>query len=321
MATRGRLRGVVCAAALAALAPAGCGDGGEGGTPGLGGSSAATGLLVYALAGEVDQLDPLLATSRTDQLVTRQIHEPLVDSLAGPYGDVRRVRGLAIAWRSTPDREIWSFRLRRGIRFQDGTPFNASAVLSNAERWRTLPAGRALLPELVAADAPRPDMVRFILASPVRDLPARLASPRLGIVSPDALSSPAGVGAAVEDGSRSGTGPFELRESSRGGPVVVASNTEWWGTRLDLGPALDQIQFEVVPSSDERIVLLRRGDAQVADSLGVGAIRDLRANPLLTFVRGGGEAVLGLERSVRGIDSASAIEPLADVWLTGVGTE
>jgi peptide/nickel transport system substrate-binding protein len=234
---------------------------------------------------------------------------------------VRRVRGLAIAWRSTPDREIWSFRLRRGIRFQDGTPFNSSAVLSNAERWRTLPAGRALLPELVAADAPRPDIVRFILASPVRDLPARLASPRLGIVSPDALSSPAGVGAAVEDGSRSGTGPFELRESSRGGPVVVASNTEWWGTRLDLGPALDQIQFEVVPSSDERIVLLRRGDAQVADSLGVGAIRDLRANPLLTFVRGGGETVLGLERSVRGIDSASSIEPLADVWLTGVGTE
>jgi peptide/nickel transport system substrate-binding protein len=319
MATRGRLRGVVCAAALAALAPAGCGNGGEGGTPGLSGTSAGTGLLVYALAGEVDQLDPLLATSRTDQLVTRQIHEPLVDSLAGPYGDVRRVRGLAIAWRSTPDREIWSFRLRRGIRFQDGTPFNASAVLSNAERWRTLPAGRALLPELVAADAPRPDMVRFILASPVRDLPARLASPRLGIVSPDALSSPAGVG--VEEGARSGTGPFELRESSRGGPLVVARNTEWWGTRLDLGPALDQIQFELVPSSDERIVLLRRGEAQVADSLGAGAIRDLRANPLLTFVRGEGVGVLGLERSVRGIDSASAIEPLSDVWLTGVGTE
>jgi peptide/nickel transport system substrate-binding protein len=321
MRARGRLRGVVCAVALAAVAPAGCGGQGEGEIPGLGGASAGTGLLVYALAGEVGQLDPLLAASRSDQLVTRQIHEPLVESLAGPFGDVRRVRGLAIAWRSTPDREIWSFRLRRGIRFQDGTPFNASAVLANANRWRTLPEGRALLPDLLAVDAPRPDMVRFILDTPVPDLPARLASPRLGVVSPRALERQGVAGATLLRAERSGTGPFELRESPHGGPIVLARNTEWWGTRLDLGPALDQVQFEIVPSSEERLLLLKRGEVQVADSFGAGAIHELRANPLLTFVRGDRGAVLGVDRSVRGIDSASAIEPLSDVWLTVVGTD
>src|SRR5919109_155318 len=172
-----RLCGALAIAAVAA-AIAGCGDDGDGAAA-PGSAARGGGTLVYALAGEIGELDPLLATSRSDLLVTRQVHEPLVESLAGPFGDVRRSRGLAIAWHSTTDREIWSFRLRMGIRFQDGTPLNATAVLANVERWRTLTAGRELLPELVAADAPRPDLVRFILSRPVADFPERLASPRL----------------------------------------------------------------------------------------------------------------------------------------------
>src|SRR5919109_777858 len=314
-----RLCGALAIAAVAA-AIAGCGDDGDGAAA-PGSAARGGGTLVYALAGEIGELDPLLATSRSDLLVTRQVHEPLVESLAGPFGDVRRSRGLAIAWRSTADREIWSFRLRMGIRFQDGTPLNATAVLANVERWRTLPAGRELLPELVAADAPRPDLVRFILSRPVADFPERLASPRLGIVSPRSLRPHSGAFARLAGaGDRTGTGPFELRESPPGGPIVLAGNTAWWGTRLDLGPALDQIQFEAVPDAQERLDVLERGEAQVADDLGSGSIGDLRSDPLLTFVTGTGGAVLGLQRSVRGIDSAIAIEPLSDVWLTVVGS-
>jgi ABC-type transport system substrate-binding protein len=120
---------------------------------------------------------------------------------------------------------------------------------------------------------------------------------------------------------RSGTGPFELREGLPGGPVVLAANTAWWGTRLNLGPALDQIQFEVAPTQRERLGLLRAGDVQVADELDAGAISQLRADPLLTYVKGDGGTVLGIQRSVRGIDSATAIEPLSDVWLTVVGSD
>ncbi|HYU61336.1 MAG TPA: ABC transporter substrate-binding protein [Solirubrobacterales bacterium] len=315
-----RLRGALIIAALAALAGTGCG-GSEGEDIAAPGSTVqGSGTLVYALAGKVRELDPLLATSRSELLVTRQLHEPLVASLTGPFGEIRRSRGLAIAWRSTPDREIWSFRLRMGIRFQDGTPLNAAAVLANAERWRTLEAGRELLPELVAADAPRPDLVRFILSRPVPDFAERLASPRLGIVSPRALRPHSGTAAQLLGARRSGTGPFELRERLPRS-IVLAGNTEWWGTRLDLGPALDQLQFEVVPALRDRLDVLEAGEVQVADGLDPGAIGELRSDPLLTFVKGKGGAVLGMERSVRGIDSATAIEPLSDVWLTVVGTQ
>jgi ABC-type transport system substrate-binding protein len=313
------LRGAVAIAALVVIA-SGCGDE-DGETAGAGAGVSGRGSLVYALADRAGQVDPLLADSRSELLVARQIHEPLVDSLTGPFGDMRRARGLAIAWRSTANDEIWSFRLRDGIRFQDGAPLNSSAVLANVERWRTLPAGRALLPELVAADAPRPDLVRLILGTPAPNLPHRLASPRLGIVSPETLRPGSGLAARLSRRDRTGTGPFELRERSPGGPIVLARNTAWWGSRLELGPALDLLEFEVVPGAAERSEMLRQGAVQVADSLDASAIPLLRGDPLLTYVRGSGDAVLGMERSVRGIDSASAIEALSNVWLTVVGPE
>jgi peptide/nickel transport system substrate-binding protein len=314
------LRGALVAAAAILVVAAGCGDDDEvGSAVEAGAPRGDDGTLTYALDGPVRELDPLAATTRAEQLVTRQAHEPLVESLRGPFGDGRRERGLARSWRPSRDREIWRFELRRRARFQDGAPFNAAAVVANADRWRERAEGRQLLPALAAADAPRPDLVRFILTRPVPDLPLRLASPRLGIVSPAALRRERrGRGPGRMD--RSGTGAFELRERD-GGTIVVARNVGWWGTRAGLGPALDQVEFRVASTERERLLLLRSGAAQVADSL-PGAARDqIRRDPLLTYVTGEGDRILGLERSVRGIESASAVEPLSQVWLTQVGIE
>jgi peptide/nickel transport system substrate-binding protein len=317
MAT-GRARGALCAAAAAlALILAGCGDSDP--TSAGGGESELAGeMLSYAIEGKPRESDPLLASSRPDQVIDRQVHEPLVDELAAPFGDERRERGLAVSWRASRDREIWSLHLRERVRFQDGTPFNSSAVLANVERWRTLAPGRALLPGLLAADAPRPDLVRLIFTQPVPDLPDRLDSPRLGIVSPAALRPRSGRSARLVRSGRSGTGPFEFR-GGEGDRVIVARNVAWWGTRLELGPALDQVEFVIAPSSAERLKLLDAGDVQVVDSLPRSATAKLRRNPLLTTV-GGGDEVIGLERSVRGIDSTS-VQSLSGVWLTTVGTE
>jgi peptide/nickel transport system substrate-binding protein len=316
------LRSALVAAAAMIVIVAGCGDNDEvgGSAADAGAALGDSGALVYALDGPARQLDPLRATTRAEQVVTRQAHEPLVARLHGPFGAGRRVRGLARSWRPSRDREIWSFELRRRVRFQDGTPFNAAAVLVNVERWQQNAQGRALLPELSAADAPRPDLVRFILARPVPDLAERLASPRLGIVSPAALRRGGNGAGALARMDRSGTGAFELRERDRG-TIVVARNVGWWGTRAGLGPALDQVEFRVAPSERERLLLLRGGTAQVADSLPPAARRRIRRDPLLSFVTGAGDRVLGLERSVRGIDSASEVEPLSQVWLTRVGIE
>lgn len=310
---------VAVLAGLTCVALAGCGDdSGEssrasGGDPGTGGA------LAWALAERPRQLDPLLASTRSEQLVTRQIHEPLVESLAGPFGDVRRLPGLALSYNASPDQTIWAFHLRAGVRFQDGTPFNAGAVLANGERWRTTPEGQALMPDLFAVDAPRPDLVRFFLDGPDPDFPDRLESPRTGIVSPQALSPSSGESASMSRTDRSGTGPFELRERDPE-DVLVARNLGWWGTARDLGPALDQVQFRSVDGSAERLALLEEGDVQVAEGLAPGEAADARDDPLLDVLGGPGESALALERSVRGINSATEVPSLSSVWLTRLAT-
>ena len=300
--------------ALAVLA--GCGGGDDedtrsSGLPPAGGG----GTLTYALPGLPAELDPLAANGTSAQTVVRQVYEPLVETLSGPYGQARAQRGLALSVRPSRDRTTWTLTLRPGVRFQDGTPFNAAAVLANSRRWQTESAGRALLPHLFAVDAPRPDEVRFLLDQPVGDLAARLADPRLGIVSPKALDPQSGEGARFVAGAAgSGTGAFQPGQRSPG-RLELARFAGWWGSPVGLGPALDGVTFLVAGQPSQRLRLLSDGDAQVADQLGPAALRAAERDPLLVTFGGPAEG-LALEGSVRGIDDAGVAPALSGVWLT-----
>jgi peptide/nickel transport system substrate-binding protein len=312
---RWRLILVGCAASLLG---AGCGgneaDTGSGADlPPAGGS----GSLTYALPEVPGGLDPLAASSRAQQTVTRQVHEPLVSRLTGPYGDTGKEPGLALSVRPSDGRTVWTLALRPGVRFQDGTPFNGAAVLANARRWRTSSAGQRLLPDLFAVDAPRPDQVRFLLERPVADLRSRLASPRLGIVSPRALDPPSGEGARIRPGAAgSGTGPFQAAGDANGRQELDRFGS-WWGSSLGLGPALDAVVFLGAPGERQRLSLLEAGTVQVADPLGAAALSALAADPLLRQV-GGPVRGIGIAGSVRGLDSARAVPVLSRVWLTDI---
>lgn len=303
-----------------ALAAAGCG-GEDPGRPSLTPPAHAGegGALAWAVAGPVRSVDPLSAESRAAQILTRQIHEPLVASLAGPFGEGRRRPGLALRARSSDGDRVWTLDLRDGVRFQDGRVFDAAAVLANAQRWLTTHAGQELLPGLVAVDAPSPTSVRFILAAPDPDLPRRLAAPQLGIVSPRAIAA----GIEVEDRLRgqslpgTGTGPFELREVSAT-ELLLARNTAWWGSAQRLGPALEQVILRIEPSAPVRLALLDAGEVQAADELDAKQAEFARENPLLTALAGPGGKWLALERSVRGIDSGAEIPALSEAWITTV---
>ena len=306
-------------AALTAVAVAGpgCGDDSVRSVAGGAGQPAPSGTLSIALAKAPGNLDPLLARTRADLLVVRQICEPLIEELTGPYGDVRRVPGLALAAHPGAGQTIWRLPLRQDVQFQDGARFNASAVLDNWQRWQRTAEGQSLLPGLVAVDAPRPDLVRFIFDRPDPNLKRQLSSPRLSVVSPRVLKSPNAT-ARLARGDRTGTGAFEVRErDSRG--MLIAGNAGWWGTRYELGPGVDQVRLLAVSGAGKRLMLLHRGRAQVAERLGPAQVARLRRDPLLTDLPGPGGTALGLERSVRGIDAADGIPALSGVWLTRIG--
>jgi len=306
----------LAAVLAAAAASAGCGD--DEGAPavGAGGEPGEGGILTWALDGDVRVVDPLLAANAAEELVASQIFEPLTEEASGPFGEPRDVPGLARSARPTADPTIWRLDLRQGVRFQDGTRFNASAVLANVDRWRASETARTLLPAEFEADAPAPDQVRFILAAPDPKLGERLSSPRLGIVSaaalgPDPASSAAGP-VAAEIG---GTGAFELRERDQD-RLLLARNTEWWGTDRGLGPALEQVELTTERGSVRRAELLISGTVQVADGIGAGAARRVEADPLLGTTPRGDRRWRGAERSVRGVDSGGGTPELNRVWLT-----
>lgn len=314
-------RAAVRGAVALALLTAGCGGSEDEGTPAISpsGPPGEGGTLVWAVADRVVSADPLEASNRAEQIATRQVNEPLTAKVTAPFDPERRVSGLVQKARSSDNDTVWTFKLRTGVRFQDDSSFNADAVLVNGERWLSTAAGRAALPGLLAVDAPRPSEVRFVLSAPDPAFPKRLASPRLGIVSPNALEPSTGEGAVLGRSSATGTGPFEIRERDST-LTLLARHTNWWGAfaGVDLGPALDQIELRTEASPSLRLALLDAGDAQLADELAVDQAAQAEGDPLLSVLGGPGDAFLGLERSVRGVTSAREIPPLSSAWLTQV---
>jgi ABC-type transport system substrate-binding protein len=297
----------------------GCGDDepavpAVGPTAGSGGGS-----VVWALPDRPHTLDPLFARTPADRLAARQLHEPLVEELSGPFGDPRRVDGLALSATQTRDPTVWRLRLRPGVRFQDGTPFNAAAVLANAERWQAYPELSGVPPSPEAfVFAPKPDEVRFKLAVPDPNFDRVLASPSLGIVSPQALRRAGGGELGFRLATESGTGPFEPRERTPGS-LLLARNALWWGSgRPALGPAIDQLNFVVVPQQEDRVSLLRAGEAQVATGFDQSGARDVKRDPLLTVVSTAGAAAIAAERSIRGIPAEEPVPALNGLWQTRI---
>lgn len=310
---RAGLRGVLVAAlALAVLA--GCGGDGarrfSGDRPTDAGGG---GELAYAIAADPGDLDPLHAETVSAQIVARQVFEPLLASLDGPYGEALDRAGLALAFEPSGDFRVWSFQLRSGVQFQDGSPFNGAAVVANVERWLSDPIGQQLLPGLVAADAPRPNLVRLILALPDRRLPQRLADSRLGLASPPVLPDEGEPGAPLQRTARAGSGPFQLFGEGVA-TVELGRYQGWWGSTFGLGPALDSISFRIVADDRERARLLEDASVRVAAELPRQLAVPLISDPLLSVVGVGSGSAVGFERSVRGITTARPAS-LSGVWI------
>jgi ABC-type transport system substrate-binding protein len=308
----------VAALSAAALSLAGCGgsSGSTASSQSAGANEAGGGALGFALARDPRKLDPLVAPPE-GQVVARQIYEPLVDRLSPPLGQGLSRRGLAVSWHSSRDRQIWRIRIRRGVRFQDGRRFDAGAVAANATRWRTTRAGRRALPGLQTVDVPRPTVIRLVFSRAVAGLPKLLSSPRLGVVSPGAMRPRSGDRARIVRNANAGSGPYELREWRPGRNLTLARFSRWWGTAQGLGPALDQLEFRIVPSARERLGLLGLGEVEVADALPPAEARDAALDPSLATIRGRGGLRVGIERSVRGLIGTAA-ESFSQVWLTRV---
>jgi len=275
-----RLFGALIATVLLAIGVMGCGGTPEVTTPPTEIPQAATaeptavavptqgGELVVAMAYEPTKIDPHRTASEAAMNITYQICEPLLarasDGSPVPY--------LADSWEVSDDGLDITLRLHQGVKFHDGTPFNAEAVKYNLDRIVD-PAtmseeGITYLGPYLSTEVVDEYTVILHYETPHAALLNNLANAVLGMVSPTAAQQ---WGVDEFQDHMVGTGPFLFKEWKRGEYVRLEKNPDYWG-----GPAffehqgtayLDSVVYKFVPEGTVRTGILQTGEAHVAHEL------------------------------------------------------
>jgi peptide/nickel transport system substrate-binding protein len=205
------------------------------------------------------------------------------DALVNVDRDARIVPGLAESWRAV-DPTTWEFKLRRNVKFHDGTPFTAEDVIFSIERAEKLPNGQfaSFVQRLVSRQAVDPYTVRVKTATPYAMVPYDLNS--IFIVSKKAAGGGTS-GASTEDFNTGkamvGTGPFRFTRFARGDRIELAKNTGYWGG----APAWDKVIFRIIPNDPARIAALLSGDLDVIEQIPTADLSRLKKDARFTLAQ------------------------------------
>ena len=173
-----------------------------------------------------------------------QIIEKIQSRLVRPGPGGKPAPDLATAWEPNADGTVWTFHIREGVRFHDGSTLDAHDVVYSIKRVIDPDYGspaRAAVRMIESIEATGPFTVRMTLASTFADLPLQLMDPRLRII-------PEGSGDTI-DQTGIGTGPFRVEKFDPDGITVLTANEDYWeGT-----PGLARIEVIGVPDAQARL--------------------------------------------------------------------
>lgn len=170
--------------------------------------------------------------------------------------------GLALSWTYNPELTEITLKLRPGVTFHDGTPFNAAAVARNLERAKALGpragfATSTTMSQIVAVETDGEDIVRLKLKSPNGQMPYLLAGQAGMMISPASLTEGA-FGATLKP---IGTGPFKVRSFESNVRTAMDRYDGYWGGSAGRPVA---IEHNFVADSRARLNALRSGQANLA---------------------------------------------------------
>jgi ABC-type transport system substrate-binding protein len=210
---------------------------------------------------------PMLATGPTAVMC----YDWLVRWRKGADGRWAAVPGLAESW-ELGDTSA-TFKLRRGVKFHDGSDFNADAVAWNAQQWMQHPKSLAK-DNLIGVDSQNPATVvddytlKINLSAPNGALLAALsdASRNTGIASKAAFES---MGGDALNLHAVGTGPFVFEQFQSGSQLSVTRNPNYWDKDADGSPIpyLDKVVYRFVPNDSVRLTEMRSGNADITDTI------------------------------------------------------
>lgn len=225
------------------------------------------GTLIFGRGGDSVGLDPALEEDGESFKVCDNIYDTLVHY---KDGTTDLVPGLAESWVSSEDGLTWTFNLRRGVTFHDGTPFNADAVLFSLNRQhdKTHPfhkIGGSYVYWVATGLADIVDKISAIDAYTVRIQLKKPYAPFIYTIAitPFAIVSPTAVKKLGEQYSNNpvGTGPFKFVRWDRSDKIVLEANESYWGGR----PKLDRVIFRSIPDNAVRLIELQQGSLHVME--------------------------------------------------------
>ncbi len=274
-------------ASMLALSLAACG----GGAASTGGGVKTGGTLNVAIDSDVVTLDPLKSTA----LVDRQVMLNMYDTLVRVDVQNKIQPDLATSWTyPTPTQLV--FTLRSDVKFEDGTPFNADAVVTNINRIlndHTSPRYSEIstVTSVQAIDATH---VQFNLSQPFSPLLAALTDRAGMMLSPQAISSGTDL---VSAPTNAGSGPFEFVEWIKGDHLTLQRNPNYWGKATSGAslPYLSKVVYHPITNESVMYTNLETGSIQVAEDMAPTDIASAKANPQLIYKQLPGLSFYGIE--------------------------
>lgn len=271
-------------AAIAVSLLAACGGSKGGGTASVSGSAAAENggsLRIAHVATRISSLDPVSSGSGFDQTVLYSVYDTLIDF--NPQ-TMEPTPGLATSWKFVTPTEL-DLTLRKGVKFQDGTPFNAAAVVFNLNRDITTKnsfiAGDLTSIKSVTASG---DTVKIALKSPNSALPLVLSDRAGMMVSPAAVRKE---GDTAFQTKPVGTGPFMVTGAVLNQYVTMKAFAGYWGGK----PRLAGLQYTVMPEAQAAVNALRNGQQDLIDSVPAANVAQLQADKNVTTLISDGLAM------------------------------
>jgi peptide/nickel transport system substrate-binding protein len=277
-----RLGVILPLAAMALVLVAGCG-GDDGGGGGGGGE------LVFGTAADPVVLDGALVSDGESLRALDQMFEGLVTLKEGTT-DV--VPDLAESWEADSAGTAWTFKLRSGVKFHDGTDFNADAVCFNFDRWYNFKGPFQLesatyywqtvfggfsdgkKPSLYkSCEAKDETTVVLNLTKPSASFLGALALTNFTFASPDALKKYGADKGSVDEETGfkptgtygtehpTGTGPFKFESWTRGDRLVMVRNDDYWGDKA----TIERLIFRPISDNAARLQALQSGEIQGYD--------------------------------------------------------
>ncbi|MFJ8039156.1 ABC transporter substrate-binding protein [Kitasatospora sp. NPDC096147] len=256
-------------------------DGGAQGTPVQGGS------LTYAT--DVEPISFDIHVSQQD--VTGAIQRNVFDSLVQQDAKGEFQPWLATTWEAAPDLKSFTFHLREGVKFTDGTPFDAEAVKVNFDRIVAKETksqyAASLLGPYTGTEVVDPKTVKVNFAEPFAPFLQAASTPYLGFYSPKTIKENGpklGAGGPADVG----TGPFVFTSYTKGQSAVFSKNPDYnWAPAgaAHQGPAyLDKLTVRFLTEDSVRLGALNSGQVQVADPIPPSGVKTVQADSKLKTV-------------------------------------